>query len=260
MLRSAPAALSDEEEAVEEQLCEDIQDALERGDTTFNFSHNHEIRRFPEDISILRPNLTVLHIDNCYQLEHIPGAIGNLTGLTWLNLTYNKLSHLPPEIGKLRNLERLHVNNNLLVELPHELWNLKRLQELQCDTNRIRALPSGVLEMGELRELHCHNNPLLVPEDVADEALMEERAPKPPPVGDCDQSRARFEKCFTYVSFHCLCGVEQVPVVHYLSTIECLQHKKQMCEARIREEQQEKVEREKRLRALREMEHKKGRD
>ena len=30
----------EEEERVEEELCEDIQDALERGDTTFNFSHN----------------------------------------------------------------------------------------------------------------------------------------------------------------------------------------------------------------------------
>lgn len=239
---------------MEEQLCEDIQDALERGDTTFNFSHNHELRRFPEDIAILKPNLTVLHIDNCYQLSHVPGAIGNLTNLTWLNLAYNKLSALPPEIGKLRNLERLHVNNNLIEELPHEMWNLRRLQELQCDTNRVRALPSGVLEMRELRELHCHNNPLLTAADVADEGAMEERAPKPPPVGDCDQSRVRFERCFTYVSFHRLCGVDGVPVVHYLANVQCLQHKKQVCEQRISEEQREKEEDEARLRALREAE------
>eukprot|EP00666_Eupelagonemidae_sp_cell4sb_P011530 gene11530-13364_t len=43
--------------------------------------------------------------------------------------------------------------------------------------------------MRELRELHCHNNPLLTAADGA----MEERAPKPPSVGDCDQSRVRFE-------------------------------------------------------------------
>jgi len=239
---------------VEEELCEDIQDALERGDTTFNFSHNHELRHFPEDIAILKPNLTVLHIDNCYQLTSVPSAIGNLTHLTWLNLSYNKLTSLPPEIGKLRNLERLHVNNNLIKELPHEMWNLRQLQELQCDTNDIRALPSGILEMRELRELHCHNNPLLAESDVADEGLMEERAPKPPAVGDCDQSRVRFERCFVLVTFHRLCGNDDVPVVHYLANVQCLQHKKQVCETRRREEAREKEEAEAKLRALRESE------
>ena len=199
-----------EEELVEDQLCEDIQDALERNDTAFHFCHNHELKHLPDDIKILKPNLTILHVDNCYQLYSIPNSIGNLSNLTWLNLAYNSIVSLPPDIGKLRNLERLHVNNNRIEELPHEVWNLKRLQELQADTNRIRALPSGVLEMRELQKCFIHNNPLLEPDDVLDETLMEQNAPKPPPAGDCDQSRTRFRECFVHVSFHEICGVTQV--------------------------------------------------
>ena len=153
---------------------------------------NHLCRQ--DAIKILRPNLTVLHVDNCYQLTTVPRSIGNLTKLTWLNLSYNNIERLPPEIGKLRHLERLHVNNNRLQvqggggggatlltrtharthtqELPHDVWHLKDLQELQCDTNNIKALPSGVLEMRSLEKLFVHNNPLLTPEDVKDEAAV----------------------------------------------------------------------------------------
>ncbi|KAJ9457436.1 Plant intracellular Ras-group-related LRR protein 5 [Diplonema papillatum] len=230
-----------EEEAVEDQLCEDFHDALERGETSFYFCHNHELKRLPDEVKILKPNLTVLHIDNCYQLSSLPPSIGNLTSLTWLNLSYNNLEALPSEIGKLRHLERLHVNNNRLSELPHEIWNLKQLQELQADTNHIKALPSGVLEMRSLRTLFVHNNPLLRPDDVADEASMKLNAPQPPPAGDCDQSRCRFRECFVHVSFHTICDVPQVPVVHYLASQQLLEQKRAVCEERLQEEAQRHI-------------------
>eukprot|EP01063_Lacrimia_lanifica_P010467 TRINITY_DN1718_c0_g1_i4.p1 TRINITY_DN1718_c0_g1~~TRINITY_DN1718_c0_g1_i4.p1 ORF type:complete len:279 (+),score=132.64 TRINITY_DN1718_c0_g1_i4:50-838(+) len=225
-----------EEEAVEDKICEDIQDAKEKEAKEFHFCHNHDLRVLPDDIKILKTTLRQLHVDNCYQLQYIPSSVGNLTNLTWLNLAYNNLEAIPPEIGKLRHLERLHVNNNRIEELPHELWNLKELNELQCDTNHIRALPSGVLEMRKLEKLFCHNNPLLNPEMVQDEAAMEENAPKPPPAGDCDQSRTRFKECFVHVSFHDICGVEEVPIVHFLATKQLLEQKRAVCVERRREE------------------------
>eukprot|EP01012_Entosiphon_sulcatum_P048698 TRINITY_DN67214_c0_g1_i1.p1 TRINITY_DN67214_c0_g1~~TRINITY_DN67214_c0_g1_i1.p1 ORF type:complete len:237 (+),score=68.53 TRINITY_DN67214_c0_g1_i1:151-861(+) len=212
----------EDERPVLEDLCETIRAAAEQGETTFNFSQNHVVSRFPAEIKLMKKTLTVLHVDNNYQLRQLPPSIGDLTHLSWLNVSYNRLAELPPEIGRLHNLTRLHCNNNLLTALPLEVWNLKKLVELQADSNQLKAVPTGVLEMPQLTTLYLDNNPLLKPEDLADGAL-EEKAPPPPPVGDCSLTRQKFTKCFVHMSFHDLCGLTQVPVVHYLATAKALE-------------------------------------
>ena len=47
-------------------------------------------------------------------LDVLPSAIGNLTGLTELDLGMNNLTVLPPEIGNLTNLTKLKIDRNHL--------------------------------------------------------------------------------------------------------------------------------------------------
>eukprot|EP00994_Dinema_validum_P002862 NODE_1647_length_884_cov_106.706587_g1289_i0.p1 GENE.NODE_1647_length_884_cov_106.706587_g1289_i0~~NODE_1647_length_884_cov_106.706587_g1289_i0.p1 ORF type:complete len:207 (-),score=37.04 NODE_1647_length_884_cov_106.706587_g1289_i0:188-808(-) len=205
-------AQPDDEDNVFDDVCQSIREATDRGDNTFNVSHTHILSVFPEDIKLLKNTVSVLHIDNNYQLCKLPPAIGDLTKLTWLNLSYNHLAELPAEIGRLKNLMRLHVNNNLLNSLPIEIWNLKQLEELLADSNQLKAVPTGVLEMPQLKKIYLDNNPLLTPEDIVEG--FEEKVPPPPAVGDCSLTRQKFTQCFIHVSFHDLCGVPKVDYIH----------------------------------------------
>jgi len=151
----------------------------------------------------------------------LPRSLGELTLLTWLNVSYNQLKELPASIGRLTKLQRLHVNNNQLTSLPLDIWSLKDLEELVADTNKIKALPTGVLEMRKLNKLIMDNNPLLAPEDVA--TNLEDKVPPPPLVGDCSLTRQKFTECFVHLSFHDLCGNSKIPVVHYLADVKALE-------------------------------------
>ena len=75
-----------EEVAAHEELCDKIHEAAEAGATTFNYNHNYTLKRFPNDIKILKPTLQILHIDNCFELTEVPASIGDLTNLRWLNI------------------------------------------------------------------------------------------------------------------------------------------------------------------------------
>ena len=216
---SSPNRQRAEEVEVYEQLCDAIHEAAETGQTTFNFSYNYVLRAFPEDIKLLKPTLTVLHIDNNYQLATLPPAIGDLTGIRWLNLSYNKLTELPGEIAKLRHLERLHVNNNELTSLPLEVWALKSLQELRCDCNQLKAIPTGVLFLREMRELFVNNNPLLEESD-AEGAEVAELFPQVR-YGDCGNCNVRFTRCIAMCSFHDFCGAANTPFCHYVCSNLC---------------------------------------
>ena len=59
-----------------------------------------------------------------------PERIENLTDLTGLDLSGNKLTALPPEIGNLTNLIYLALGNNQLTALPHEIGKLTNLWQL----------------------------------------------------------------------------------------------------------------------------------
>ena len=208
-----------------ESICLSIDTALKNNEQTFHFSQNYIVQTIPPDIKLLRPFLQILHIEHCYELTHLPTAIGELIHLRWLNVSYNKLTELPAEIGKLRNVERLHVNNNMLESIPTEVWNMKALQELRCDSNRLKGLPTGVLSMRNLQEAFLNNNLFLTKENIAEPPESGLDGVVPPLSqggGDCSNCRGRILKGLTHVTFHDICKNSQVPVVHYCCSARCL--------------------------------------
>jgi len=72
-------------------------------------------------------------------LEYLPPEIGNLTGLTKLNLSYNQLTALPPEVGNLTGLELLFLENNQMTALPSEMTRLINQGVVRLSGNPLRG-------------------------------------------------------------------------------------------------------------------------
>lgn len=67
----------------------------------------------------------------------------NLTFVTRITLSFNKLSSIPPGIANLINLEILNLSNNHLEELPLSISSMPKLRILNCSINRLSTLPRG---------------------------------------------------------------------------------------------------------------------
>ncbi|XP_022734342.1 putative receptor-like protein kinase At3g47110 [Durio zibethinus] len=91
----------------------------------------------------------------------IPGEIGNVSNLIWLDLDNNKLGgSLPTTIGRLKNLQRLSLQgNNLEGFFPAELCNLKSLSYLYFTGNKlVGPIPACLGDLVSLRYLFLGSN------------------------------------------------------------------------------------------------------
>ncbi len=101
-------------------------------------------------------------------LSSIPGkAIGQLTHLTYLNLSGNQLTALPKEIGQLNDLEELYLERNQLLILPPEIGDLTSLQILKLSNNGLVILPDEIGNLPMLQVLVLFRNELTsVPDEL----------------------------------------------------------------------------------------------
>jgi len=67
----------------------------------------------------------------------VPDTIGNLTALTTLGLSNNRLTAVPDTIGNLTALTTLDLSNNQLNAVPKAIGNLTSLAELELCGNPI---------------------------------------------------------------------------------------------------------------------------
>lgn len=74
--------------------------------------------------------------------EELPGLL-NMTFVTRITLSHNKLKVVPPGVANLINLEILNISNNQLEELPLSLSSMPKLRILNCSINRLNTLPRG---------------------------------------------------------------------------------------------------------------------
>ena len=78
-------------------------------------------------------------------LTSLPAEIGQLAGLTVLDLHHNQLTSLPAEIGQLAGLTVLHLNSNQLTSLPAEISQLASLTVLDLGDNQLTSLPAEIV-------------------------------------------------------------------------------------------------------------------
>uniref|UniRef100_A0A1I7X6L2 Leucine rich repeat containing 7 n=1 Tax=Heterorhabditis bacteriophora TaxID=37862 RepID=A0A1I7X6L2_HETBA len=100
------------------------------------------IFRMPKDKK--KDDITELdHVDrNLSSLSGIPNLL-QMTSLTRLTLSHNKLTSIPASIAELENLQVLTLWNNLIEELPSSISSLAKLRILNVGMNRLSLLPRG---------------------------------------------------------------------------------------------------------------------
>ncbi|XP_074167736.1 leucine-rich repeat and calponin homology domain-containing protein 4 isoform X3 [Sminthopsis crassicaudata] len=107
---------------------------------------------------------------NC--LRCLNPALGNLTALTYLNLSRNQLLSLPPYICQLP-LRVLIVSNNKLGSLPPDIGALGSLRQLDVSSNELQSLPLQLGKLHSLRDLNVRRNQLsTLPDELGDLPLV----------------------------------------------------------------------------------------
>uniref|UniRef100_A0A2R8MAR6 Erbin n=1 Tax=Callithrix jacchus TaxID=9483 RepID=A0A2R8MAR6_CALJA len=115
------------------------------------------------------------------RLTFIPGFIGSLKQLTYLDvsknniemveegisacenlqdllLSSNSLQQLPETIGLLKNITTLKIDENQLMYLPDSIGGLISVEELDCSFNEVEALPSSIGQLTNLRTFAADHN------------------------------------------------------------------------------------------------------
>ncbi|NXJ13706.1 ERBIN protein, partial [Odontophorus gujanensis] len=115
------------------------------------------------------------------RLTLIPGFIGTLKQLTYLDvsknnieiveegisgceslqdllLSSNSLQQLPETIGSLKKVTTLKIDENQLIYLPDSIGGLISVEELDCSFNEIETLPSSVGQLSNIRTFAADHN------------------------------------------------------------------------------------------------------
>lgn len=87
----------------------------------------NQITQLPAKIGWLS-NLEMLEVSEHQQLMTLPEEIGQLTHLTYLNMSRSQITVLPSTIGKLDQLTYLSINSAALKHFPPELNQLQKLE------------------------------------------------------------------------------------------------------------------------------------
>ncbi|KAG2650166.1 hypothetical protein PVAP13_1NG148738 [Panicum virgatum] len=114
-----------------------------------------------EDLS----ELSVLDLSNNNLNGSVPPSIGNLTKLTYLNLSNKQeigglSGHIPATIGMLENLETLDLGyNNFAGPIPSSLGNLTRLVHMDLSYNLLSGrIPHELGMIHSLKLLYLSSN------------------------------------------------------------------------------------------------------
>ncbi|CAH2988503.1 unnamed protein product [Chilo suppressalis] len=92
-------------------------------------------------------------------IRSVPGTVGGLQSLTYLDLSSNQLAELPREVCQMP-LQVLLVQDNMLSTLPKEIGKMTSLAELDASNNRLTQVPMTLGDCAGLRALDLSNNQL----------------------------------------------------------------------------------------------------
>ena len=114
----------------------------------------------------LWPKLKVLKCSS-NELTNLTSELGNLSSLTELDFSLNRINVLPEYLFKLKALKTLNCSRNGIASLPGKIKLLTALENLDCSSNKLDSLPFRGESMNNLKKLNCSMNLLRnLPKDV----------------------------------------------------------------------------------------------
>ncbi|XP_059318609.1 putative receptor-like protein kinase At3g47110 [Lycium ferocissimum] len=117
----------------------------------------------PETIGNLSKALSKLYMAGNPIYGSIPSSIGQLSGLTLLNISYTSVSgEIPPEISQLKELQLLALaGNKLSGSIPYSLGNLRALNKIDLSENElIGSIPANFSNFQNLLSMDMSKNKL----------------------------------------------------------------------------------------------------
>uniref|UniRef100_A0AAQ5YQM3 Disease resistance R13L4/SHOC-2-like LRR domain-containing protein n=1 Tax=Amphiprion ocellaris TaxID=80972 RepID=A0AAQ5YQM3_AMPOC len=125
------------------------------------FLNDAFLEYLPANFEVLEQihNLRELWLDN-NSLQSIPGSLGKLRQLRYLDLAKNRIEQLDTDISGCEALEDLLLSSNMLQHLPDSIGMLKKLTTLKVDDNQLTSLPNTIGSLSLLEELDCSCNEL----------------------------------------------------------------------------------------------------
>lgn len=115
----------------------------------------------PESLGNLSKGLLKLYMGGNRIYGNIPTSVGELSGLTLLNLSYNSVSgEIPTEMGQLENLQMLGLaGNKMSGHIPYSLGDLKKLINIDLSGNHfVGQIPSSFSNFQNLLSMDLSNN------------------------------------------------------------------------------------------------------
>ncbi|OMP05203.1 hypothetical protein CCACVL1_02007 [Corchorus capsularis] len=107
--------------------------------------------------------LQVLDLSSCSVIGVIPLSIGNMTNLTSLYLSNNRLTgQIPATLGQLLSLSVLDLSSNSLAgSIPSSFGSLRNLTSLDISSNNLTGpIPLGIGVLSKLQSLNLSSNSL----------------------------------------------------------------------------------------------------
>ena len=100
-------------------------------------------------------------------LDTLPRAIGYLTNLKSLDLSFSFFGELPEELGNLQQLEQLYLEDAVLDSFPMEIIDLTNLEVLQANSIGWTSIPPEIAKLTKLKVLLLNANSLTsLPEEM----------------------------------------------------------------------------------------------
>ncbi|MFX0103868.1 MAG: leucine-rich repeat domain-containing protein [Candidatus Hodarchaeota archaeon] len=131
------------------------------------------------EVAFLKPmvkNKTIIALDFAgKKLKRLPGSIGNLSNLEYLNLWDNNLTTLPKTIESLNNLQFLYLDWNKFRNMPNLQWDkLKSLKKLSYTNNsQISEFPNSLFKLIKKNFIQKYINEGVLSDDAPILGLLE---------------------------------------------------------------------------------------
>ncbi|KAJ9675660.1 hypothetical protein PVL29_024534 [Vitis rotundifolia] len=133
-----------------------------------DLSYSKHLKKIPNPSSV--PNLEILTLEGCINLESLPRRIYKLRHLKTLRCTgCVNLRSFPEIMGDMTNLRELYLEETAIVKLPSSIEHLKKLEDLDLQMCRnLITVPQSICNLTSLKVLSfgCCSKLEKLPEDL----------------------------------------------------------------------------------------------